>query len=126
MKGMNELTSLCPACRCEVNAQARRCPHCTTHLREGAVLYRSGPGKVLAGVCGALATRLGWDPVLVRVLAVAGLFVAGPVVIWMYLVLWALTPFDERLGAPAVRVATWLSRTLSSPTPAEPPAPLVR
>lgn len=120
---MNDLTTSCPACRMEVHAQARRCPHCTTHFRQGQPLYRAGEGKVLAGVCSALATRLGWDPVLVRVLAVAGLFVAGPVMIWAYLVLWVLTPFDERLAAPAVRLTSWLSGTLSAPRSIDPVPP---
>ncbi len=118
---MNELTTTCPACSLEVPRQARRCPHCTTHFREGQPLYRGGPGKVLTGVCAALATRLGWDPVLVRVAAIVSLFVAGPVVLWAYLVLWVLTPFDERLAAPAVRFTNWLSGTLSMPRHAETP-----
>ena len=55
-------------------------------------LYRSRD-KVIAGVCGGLADRMGWDPPLVRI-AFAVLFFTGvlsassPV----YIVIWAITP----------------------------------
>lgn len=55
--------------------------------------YRSRKDKVIAGVCGGLAERFGWEPVLLRVLAVlALLFGLGPIILMGYLVIWMVTP----------------------------------
>ncbi|APT84136.1 PspC domain-containing protein [Corynebacterium aquilae] len=35
-------------------------------------LYRSSTDKYLAGVCGGIAQHFGWDPALVRIMAVLG------------------------------------------------------
>ena len=41
-------------------------------------LYRSRKERVIAGVCGGIAQRFGWDPIVVRLLTVAAFFfVAG-------------------------------------------------
>ena len=55
-------------------------------------LYRSRD-KVIAGVCGGLAERMGWDPTLVRI-AFAVLFFTGilSAVFIVYIVIWAITP----------------------------------
>jgi phage shock protein C len=53
-------------------------------------LYRSRD-KVIAGVCGGLAERYGWDPVLVRVVFVIMLFTVG-FILPVYVVMWAITP----------------------------------
>jgi phage shock protein C len=53
-------------------------------------LYRSRD-KVIAGVCGGLADRYGWDPVVVRVIFVIMLFSVG-FVLPVYIVMWAITP----------------------------------
>ena len=37
-------------------------------------LYRSRKERVWAGVCGGIAERFGWDPIVVRLLAVASFF----------------------------------------------------
>nr|WP_034762352.1 envelope stress response membrane protein PspC [Hyphomonas sp. ND6WE1B] len=55
--------------------------------------YRSREDKVIAGVCGGLAERFGWEPVLVRVLAVlAFFFVMGPLALIAYVTIWMITP----------------------------------
>ncbi len=55
--------------------------------------YRSRTSSVIAGVCGGLAERFGWEPTLVRLLAVAlFLFVGGPLVLLAYVVVWIITP----------------------------------
>jgi phage shock protein C len=55
--------------------------------------YRSRNDKVIAGVCGGIAARFGWEPVLVRVLLVlATLFGMGPFTIVAYVVVWMITP----------------------------------
>jgi phage shock protein C len=56
--------------------------------------YRSRTDKVMAGVCGGLADRFGWEPLLVRVAAVVlFFFMAGPLVIVAYVVAWVITPY---------------------------------
>ena len=56
-------------------------------------LYRSGKDRVLAGVCGGIAKYLSIDPVLVRLVWLAGtvgsLGVGG---ILLYVIAWALIP----------------------------------
>lgn len=55
--------------------------------------YRSREDKVIAGVCGGLAERFGWEPVLVRVLAVlAFFFLMGPLALIAYVTIWMITP----------------------------------
>lgn len=58
-------------------------------------LRRPRTGRVIGGVCAALATRFGWDVTLVRVLAVVSLLLPGPQLIF-YIVAWIVIP-----GAPA-------------------------
>ena len=55
-------------------------------------LYRSRD-KVIAGVCGGVAERMGWDPTIVRI-AFAVLFFTGilSAVFIVYIVIWAITP----------------------------------
>lgn len=72
-------------------------------------LYRSRDNRMLAGVCGGLGAYLGIDPTLVRILAVASLFLPGPQLI-AYLVAWIIVPEE-----PAVPTAP-------APTTATPPA----
>jgi phage shock protein C len=55
--------------------------------------YRSHNDSVLAGVCGGLAERFGWDPLLVRILTVLlTIFMMGPVAIIAYIVTCLVTP----------------------------------
>ena len=58
---------------------------------------RSSTDRVIAGICGGIAERFGWDPLLVRLIAVALLlFTAGGPIIITYLVVWMLTPCRGR------------------------------
>ena len=62
--------------------------------------YRSRQDKVIAGVCGGLAERFGWEPILLRVLAVLlFLFVAGPLILIAYIAVWMITPRTPRGAA---------------------------
>ena len=54
-------------------------------------LIRPRSGRVIGGVCAALARRFGWDVTLVRVLAVASILIPGPQVL-AYLIAWAIIP----------------------------------
>jgi phage shock protein C len=58
-----------------------------------AGLVRPRQGRILAGVCAGLGRRVGLDPWLVRVLAIASLFLPGPQFI-AYIVLWILMPSE--------------------------------
>lgn len=59
-----------------------------------ASLSRPRHGRVLAGVCAALAARLGWSPLIVRVLWVILSFIPGP--LWIaYVLLWVLIPSQK-------------------------------
>ena len=60
-------------------------------------LYRSTSDRVIAGVCGGIAERFGWEPTLVRVFSVAAFFFfAGPLIILAYILLWMITPKRPR------------------------------
>jgi len=55
--------------------------------------FRSRNDSVIAGVCGGIAERFGWEPVLVRILTVLlTLFMLGPVAIVAYFVICVITP----------------------------------
>lgn len=55
--------------------------------------YRSRNDRVIAGICGGLAQRFGWEPLLVRLAAAAiFFFMAGPLILVAYMVIWMITP----------------------------------
>jgi phage shock protein PspC (stress-responsive transcriptional regulator) len=57
-------------------------------------LQRPKSGKVIAGVCAAIAHRFGWSVTLTRVLTVASIILPGPQVI-IYVVLWIFIPKER-------------------------------
>ena len=59
-----------------------------------AELRRPRSGRVIGGVCAALAHRFGWDVTIVRILAVLSILLPGPQVI-AYIVGWILIPGEE-------------------------------
>ncbi|HYK97533.1 MAG TPA: PspC domain-containing protein [Candidatus Acidoferrales bacterium] len=67
-----------------------------------ARLYRSANDKVIAGVCGGLASYFKIDPALVR-LAFLVFALAGGASILLYLVLWVAVPLGETSAAAAPR-----------------------
>jgi len=62
-----------------------------------AVLSRPsrGRGRIIAGVCAGLARRLGWSPLLVRLIFVVSCVLPGPQIL-VYLALWLIIPGDDR------------------------------
>lgn len=62
-------------------------------------LRRPRSGRVLGGVCAALAQRFGWDVTLVRVLAVVSIVLPGPQVL-IYLVAWLVIPNESSVTVP--------------------------
>jgi phage shock protein C len=59
-------------------------------------LTRSRRHRMIGGVCGGIATWLGWDPTLVRILyvVVSIVSVAFPGIL-VYLILWFVMPLES-------------------------------
>lgn len=56
-------------------------------------LQRSKSNRMIAGICGGLASWLGWDPTLVRLLYVlVSIFSAAFPGILVYIILWIVMP----------------------------------
>jgi phage shock protein C len=59
-----------------------------------AELRRPRSGRIIGGVCAALAHRFGWDVTIVRIVAVLSILLPGPQVI-AYIVGWILIPGEQ-------------------------------
>lgn len=59
-----------------------------------ATLQRPRAGRVIAGVCSAIAARFGWSTTAVRVLFVVSLVLPGPQVL-LYVLLWIFIPSEK-------------------------------
>ena len=57
-------------------------------------LVRPSRGRLLGGVCAAVAQRFGVSPTMVRVLFVLSMFLPGPQIL-AYLVLWIVVPSER-------------------------------
>lgn len=56
--------------------------------------YRSRTNRVIWGVCGGIAKYFNIDPVIVRVIAVASLFV-GSLGFWIYIIMAIVVPTEN-------------------------------
>jgi len=56
-------------------------------------LVRPRRGRIVAGVCAAIARRFDLSPTLVRVLFILSMFLPGPQIL-AYIVLWIVIPGD--------------------------------
>jgi phage shock protein C len=56
-------------------------------------LVRPRQGRVLAGVCAAVARRFGWNTTVVRILTLVGLIFLG-LPLWAYIILWIVIPSE--------------------------------
>ena len=65
-----------------------------------AELRRPRSGRVIGGVCAALADRFGWNVAIVRLIAVLSILLPGPQVI-AYIVGWVLIPSEQNGTAAA-------------------------
>ncbi len=61
-------------------------------MAETKKLYRSTLDKKIAGICGGLGEYLNLDPTVMRILFVAGFFLTGSLMFWVYLVMWIVIP----------------------------------
>ena len=67
--------------------------------------FRRGPARLIAGICGGIAAKVGLNVWIVRLLML--LLFALPVVGWgAYLVVWVLTPNQ----AGSIPLERWLGR----------------
>jgi phage shock protein PspC (stress-responsive transcriptional regulator) len=58
-------------------------------------LYRSRTDRKLWGVCGGLASYLNMDPTILRVIAIASLFV-GTLGFWIYIIMAIVVPLEKQ------------------------------
>jgi phage shock protein C len=62
-------------------------------------LKRPLSGRMIGGVCAAIANRFGWDVTLVRIITVISVVLPGPQLL-AYLICWIIIPSEQRI-APA-------------------------
>lgn len=65
-----------------------------------AHLTRPRTGRVIGGVCAAIAHRFGWNVSVVRLLTVLSLFIPGPQLVF-YLIAWVVIPTEPATAGPA-------------------------
>lgn len=119
-EGMSDSTRPCPYCHTEIDARAIRCPSCTSRMPDAPGMHRGVPGKLVGGVCAALAQQLNLDLTLVRVLFAVCLTVTAGTALWIYALLWVMTPLEAGGKAPAVRFGEWVSSIFTSRSEAPP------
>ncbi len=56
-------------------------------------LYRSRKERMIAGVCGGLATYFGIDPTWIRIFFILFFFVGGAALM-AYLIMWVIMPLE--------------------------------
>lgn len=56
-------------------------------------LQRPRTGRVIAGVCAALARRFGWSTTVVRLIFVLSILLPGPQFI-IYIIMWIVIPAE--------------------------------
>lgn len=114
----------CASCASEINPKAVKCPHCRARQAGAPPMHRDVAGKVAAGVCAALAAELGVDVVLVRVgFALAAITSLG-LAMWVYALIWFVTPAEANGKSPMTRVTDWLNRVTSRSSTIEPAQPV--
>lgn len=89
------------------------CPNCSQS--QSTVLHRDVPGRMLAGVCAALAQHMGWNVSLVRILFVISVAFTGGLVFWVYAAAWAMTPFGANDKSPMTRLIDTIGSLFAPP-----------
>ncbi|WP_405590448.1 PspC domain-containing protein [Streptomyces sp. NBC_01190] len=65
-----------------------------------SALVRPREGRVIAGVCAALANRFGTSATTMRIIFLVSCLLPGPQFV-LYIVLWIVLPGEDRTAAPA-------------------------
>jgi phage shock protein PspC (stress-responsive transcriptional regulator) len=83
---------ICTYCRSDIPNGARRCPACTTWLRESQREWeRPREGRMIAGVCRGLADRFALPVAVLRFLFLISLLLGGGGFV-IYVALWIAMP----------------------------------
>jgi phage shock protein C len=106
-------TKTCTACLKDIDSRALRCSFCTQRQGDVVGLYRDVPGRAAGGVTAAIAQHFNWDVTLMRVAFIVSLAVTGPIAVWVYLAVWAMTPFEQAGKAPLARLVEGLGKLFS-------------
>jgi phage shock protein PspC (stress-responsive transcriptional regulator) len=69
--------------------------------------YRDPERKLVAGVCAAIAARMGIEATWLRLIVALLAMFTGGAVVWAYLILWAITPLGATGEAP---ISRWMGR----------------
>ncbi|MCY1159550.1 MAG: PspC protein [Citricoccus sp.] len=59
-----------------------------------SIPYRRGPRRWVAGICGGLSAKFGWDPTLVRIVVLLS-FLLPFIGVGTYLLAWLLLPWQD-------------------------------
>jgi phage shock protein C len=60
-------------------------------------LYKNKNDKLLFGVCSGIAKHLGLNPLIVRLAFIFGFFITGSLLLWIYLILALVLPWEINL-----------------------------
>lgn len=72
--------------------------------QRGMSMHRGGPGRMVVGVCLALARQTGFQVGWVRIAFVLALLFSGGSALLVYTLLWGLTPASAHGRTPVQRV----------------------
>jgi phage shock protein C len=98
------MAMFCQHCGSALQVSARFCSRCGAAVSfaqpiPGRPLIRPRAGRMIAGVCMALAQANGWDVVVVRILTVVGFFLSSGIIGIAYLAAWIGIP-EETASLP--------------------------
>jgi phage shock protein C len=108
-------TKRCTACFETIDARATRCPRCTQRQPGGPGLYRDVPGRLVGGVCAAVAQHFNWDLTLVRLVLVTAALGSGGLLAFVYSALWLLLPFERGGRSPGEQALAWVQKLFDAP-----------
>jgi len=89
---------VCQTCQAQGVSGGQYCSGCgqpftaQAYVTPAPTLFRARQGKMIAGVCAGVAARWGWDPILVRLAALALVFCGFGCVILAYIAAWIVIP----------------------------------
>jgi phage shock protein PspC (stress-responsive transcriptional regulator) len=98
------MAAFCQSCGNALHPSARFCTGCggvvpMASAMPGRPLLRPHVGRMIGGVCMALAQNNGWDVAVVRILAVVGFFLSSGLVGVAYVAAWIGIP-EETIPYP--------------------------